>query len=417
MSTFFENTQKIIQEAAEQGHIAERARAKMLIPDRVLEFQIDLTRDDGSIMHLPAWRVQHNNVLGPYKGGIRFHQDSNLDEVKALASLMTWKTSLCGLPFGGGKGAIRVDPRSLSKRELEEVSRSYVRAIYEYIGPQKDVPAPDVGSNAEIMDWMTDEYSRLAGTAEPAAFTGKSVQKGGSQGREVATGFGGYVVLREFLASTHREVNTSPTVAIQGFGNVGANIARLLAENGFRVIAISDSKGALFEEQGIDVPSVIDMKERTGIIERNKCYSLNSHEKMCLPLTNDQLLALDVDILIPAALENQITENNAGAVRARVVLEMANGPVTPGAEAMLTAWGIQVIPDILANGGGVAGSYFEWVQSQDQSYWPEQQVLEKIEKQMIETFRHVAGTREHYQTSWRLAAFIYALQRIAQKIS
>ncbi|QQG45144.1 MAG: Glu/Leu/Phe/Val dehydrogenase [Candidatus Sungiibacteriota bacterium] len=414
MSTFFENTSKIVNKAAGVAHISDDILARLQKPDKILEFEIPVKMDDGSEKKFQAWRVQHNNALGPYKGGIRYHPESNLDEVRALASLMTWKTSLMGLPYGGAKGVVKVDSRALSLRELEELSRGYVRAIWKEIGPQKDVPAPDVGTNPQIMDWMTDEYSKLVGQWSPAAFTGKSVEKGGSYGREIATGFGGYVVLREFLNLSGPKIGTS--VAIQGFGNVGSNIAKLLAQNNFKIIAISDSKGGLYEEAGIDIKKVADTKERTGTIDRKTCYALEPHGEACRELTNEELLTLPVDILIPAALENQITADNAAHIKAHAILEMANGPTTPEAEAIMTERGIEIIPDILANGGGVVGSYFEWVQSLDKKYWTEKEVLDKIDEKMKEAFGAVVEMKNKYNTTWRLASYLRAITRVAEAL-
>lgn len=411
MSTFFENTQRLVEEAVAIAQIPGDILTRLQEPNNILEFEVPVGGKK-----FQAWRVQHNNALGPYKGGIRFHPDSNLDEVKALASLMTWKTSLMGLSYGGAKGAVKVDPRALSAQELEELSRGYVRAIWQEIGPQKDVPAPDVGTNAQIIDWMADEYSKLVGHWEPAAFTGKSVEKGGSQGREVATGFGGYVILREYLNLVPSAYSLVPSVAIQGFGNVGSNIAKILYEHGFKVVAISDSKGALYEEEGIDIKKVADVKEKTGIIERARCYAVSPHDEPCRQFTNEELLELPVDILIPAALESVITKDNADKIKAKVVIEMANGPVTPEAEEILTKRGIEIIPDILANGGGVVGSYFEWVQSLDQKYWGEEEVLKKIDEKLTEAFQRVAEARNEYKTTWRLAAYIRALNRVVEAI-
>lgn len=418
MSTFFQNTLKLVNEAAKIAQIEGAVLAKLQKPDKILESEVPV-----GDKKFQGWRVQHNNALGPYKGGIRFYPDSNLDEVEALASLMTWKTSLMGIPYGGAKGAVKVDPKSLSAEELEELSRGYVRAIWQEIGPQKDVPAPDVGTTPQILDWMTDEYSKLAGKWTPAAFTGKSIEKGGSAGRDVATGFGGYVVLREYLKFVPDSVwNKSQTesgtkVAIQGFGNVGMNIAKILYEKGLKVVAISDSKGALYEKDGIDIKKVADVKEKTGIIERPKCYAVSPHSEACRELTNEDLLELPVDILIPAALENVINKDNADKIKAKVILEMANGPVTPEAEKILTEQGVEIIPDILANGGGVVGSYFEWVQNLENKHWSEEEVLQKIDKKLVEAFQAVVETKNKYMINWRMASYVRAIARVAEALS
>ena len=415
MSTFFEQTQTLVKRAADVLGLSAEMLTRLNTPDRVLEFELSVRMDDGTEKKFPAWRVQHNNALGPYKGGIRFHQDSNLDEVKALASLMTWKTSLMGIPYGGAKGAVVVDPRSLSARELEELSRSYVRAVAQYIGPDKDVPAPDVGTNAQIMEWMVDEYEKIVGKPSPAAFTGKPIEKGGSHGREEATGFGGYVIIKEYMAhKAFADTGENITAAIQGFGNVGQNIASFLYRHGLKIIAVSDSKGGLCEPEGINIPRLLEIKEKTGIIDRNKCYALSAHQMLCRDCSNASLLAIKTDILIPAALENQITEINAPDVKAKVILEMANGPVTPEAEALLLSQGIDIIPDILANGGGVVGSYFEWMQSGANDYWNKERVLQAIEEKMKAAFRDVANTKGTHGVSWREAAYIRALGRVVQ---
>lgn len=412
MATFFENTRRMVDQAANIAQIKRDILSCLQKPDKILEFEIAVGGKK-----FPAWRVQHHNALGPYKGGIRFYPEATLDEVKALAALMTWKTSLMELPFGGAKGAVRVDPRSLSVEELEELSRGYVRAIWKEIGPDKDIPAPDVGTNPQIMDWMTDEYSKLIGHWEPATFTGKSVEKGGSQGREVATGFGGYVVLREFLklGNPVSKLETGfPSVAIQGFGNVGANIAKILFQHDFKITAISDSKGALYEPNGIDIKKVSEVKERTGIIDRNTCYALTPHNLPCIHFTNEDLLELPVDILIPAALENVITAENADKIQAKVILEMANGPVTPEAEAILAERGVELIPDILANGGGVVGSYFEWLQNRQNERWSKREILRKIDEKLTAAFKAVVETKRKYNGTWRLASYIRAVSRVAE---
>ena len=415
MSTFFENTLTILDETSALVPELKEKIDRLKTPDRVLVFTVPVLMDNGSEERFEAWRVQHNNALGAYKGGIRFHPDSNLDEVKALALLMTFKTSLMGLPFGGGKGAIRVDPRTLSENERERISRAYACAIADKIGPQVDVPAPDVGTNSQILDWMADEYSKIVGHDEPATFTGKSIEKGGSRGREVATGFGGFVVLKEYLAQHPLSKKPQDTkVAIQGFGNVGAHIARFLFDAGFRIVAIADSKGALYEENGIDILRMLDVKEKTGIIDRQNCYAVSTHGTTCIPYTNEDLLAADVDILIPAALESVITKGNADAIRAKVILEMANGPLTAEADEILLKKGVEIIPDILANGGGVVGSYFEWVQSLERNYWHEEKVLASIEEKMKEAFKNVREMKERYHIDWRRAAYVYSMKRVAE---
>ena len=415
MSTFLQNTQKLIDEATKIAGVSDAMKNSLETPEKGLEFKIPVKMDNGLEQNFQAWRVQHNSALGPYKGGLRFHPDSNLDEVSALASLMTWKTSLAGIPYGGGKGAIKVDPKKLSKRELEELSRGYVRGLWQNIGPQKDIPAPDVNTNSEIMDWMTDEYTKLSGKSGLATFTGKSVEKGGSRGREIATGFGGFVILREYLNLNPNAYNLKPSVAIQGFGNVGSNIAKLLYENDFKIIAISDSKGALYEKEGIDISKVIDIKEKTGIIQRNLCYGIADHNnEPCKQLTNEELLELPVDILIPAALESVITEKNADKIQAKVILELANGPITAEADAILSKKEIEVIPDILANAGGVVGSYFEWMQNLKGESWGEGEVLEKIDDQLVAAFQEVVKTKGKYPNiSWRMASFVRAIERVA----
>ena len=458
MSTFFEDTQKLVDEAARMAKIPADVLARLQKPDHVWEFELAVKMDDGSEKKFSAWRVQHNNALGLYKGGIRFHPASDLDEVKALASLMTWKTAVAGLPYGGGKGAVAVDPRALSPRELEALSRAYCRAIAPHIGPRADIPAPDVGTNAQVLDWMADEYAKIIGRWEPAAFTGKSVAHGGSRGRDIATGFGGYVVLREYLKTSVPDLvwnafqtksGTGKSVAIQGFGNVGANIARILFEKGFKIVAISDSKGALYEPGGIDIRKVSDVKERMGIIDRATCYSLASHPGPCRTSPNEELLFLPVDILIPAALEAVITRDNAEKIRAKIILEMANGPVTREADEILARCGVEIIPDILANSGGVVGSYFEWVQSLapvenlkkyeselkshigekhwqeivgdvasltglEQKYWTEEQVLAKIDEKLAQAFAAILEEKEKYGVSWRMASYIRAITRVAE---
>lgn len=411
---FFENTLKTMGRIFEILKLSPAKVEKLSRPDKILDFKLTVAMDDGSSREFPAWRIQYNNVLGPYKGGIRFHPDSSLDEVKALAALMTWKTSLMSLPYGGGKGAVKVDPRTLSQSELEKLSRAYVRAIWQDIGSQKDVPAPDVNTNSQIMDWMVDEYSKLAGQKDLAVFTGKSLSNGGAAGRDKATGWGGFVVLQEFLKG--RPDITEKTVAIQGFGNVGSHLAKFLFDAGFKIVAISDSQGALYEPKGIDIDKILSVKDKAGIIDREICYSLDGQGK-CQVFANSDLLLLPVDILVPAALEDQINKDNVSQIGAKVILEMANGPVTQEADTVLREKNIDVLPDILANGGGVAGSYFEWQQNLANETWLEADYLKKLEEKMVESFKAVEETKNRLGVDWRLAANARAIERVANALS
>ena len=391
-------------------------------PKQIHAFEIPLPMEAGRLRQgfggpretrvFRAWRVQHNDARGPFKGGIRYHPDSNLDEVEALASLMTWKTSLVGIPYGGAKGAVTVDPKQLSQKDLEAVSRSYIRRLFDVIGPKRDIPAPDVGTNPQVMAWMVDEYSKLAGQFEPTAFTGKPVEIGGSFGRDTATGFGGAVVLREFLKAKKLKAHRL-RVAIQGFGAVGSAIARLLFKDGYRVVALSDSRGGIFEPNGIDVEEIVRTQEGRGLVNQRPRSLGEAAGARYRTISNEELLALDVDVLIPAALENVINEANAERLKAKVVLEMANGPVTAEADAMLGARGVAVIPDILANSGGVVGSYFEWVQGLARFYWEEDEVMTKIEQIMVKAFRQVASEQSNGGT-WREAAYRLAVGRVAE---
>lgn len=419
MATFFEQTRASVGRAASALGLDAGTISLLEKPKQVHAFDIPLPMESGGLSTgsgretriFKAWRIQHSDALGPYKGGIRYHPDSNLDEVEALASLMTWKTSLVGIPYGGAKGAVTVDPKGLLPRELEAVSRSYVRRLFDVIGPKRDIPAPDVGTTPQVMAWMVDEYSKLAGYFEPTAFTGKPVEIGGSFGRDTATGFGGAVVLREFLKAKKLTAKKL-TVAIQGFGAVGSSIARLLFKEGYRVVALSDSKGAMYQPDGIDVEATIQTQGERGLVNQRPCSLEEASGGKCRVITNDALLELEVDILIPAALENVVNETNAERLTANVILEMANGPVSAEADAILASKGIEVIPDILANSGGVVGSYFEWVQGLARFYWEEDEVFSRIERIMAKAFAAVAEGRAK-GGSWREASYRLAVKRVA----
>lgn len=370
-------------------------------PNREIRISIPVTMDDGSLHIFEGYRVQYNNARGPYKGGIRFHQDTDINEVKALAFWMALKCAVANIPMGGGKGGITVDPKKLSKTELENLSRGWVKLMAPVIGPDTDVPAPDVNTTPEIMAWMSDEYAHITGDTTNATFTGKPLSTGGSEGRGPATGLGGFYVfdcLRGKMAMPE-----SCTVVIQGFGNVGGNAAEILSHHGHTIIALSDSKGAIFKKDGIDIALLNQYKKEHGQI---------SGFPGSISITNKELLELECDVLIPAALENQITETNANAIKAKMIMELANGPTTPEADDILYSRNITVIPDILANAGGVTVSTFEWEQNKKGEHWTEGEVFKKLKKIMEEEAELIFTRSSELKTDLRRTAFIIALERI-----
>lgn len=376
------------------------------VPKRILKVYIPVRMDDGSIKNFEGFRVQHNDARGPFKGGIRFSPQVSMDEVMALSMWMTWKTAVVGIPYGGAKGGVIVDTKKLSKGELEKLSRGYVRAVHKFIGPNIDVPAPDMYTTPEIMAWMANEFSRIAGENTPASFTGKPVDVGGSLGRADSTSVGGVYVLEEALAKIKKE-KRHITVAIQGLGNVGANAAKILYNEDYNIMAVSDSKGGIASEldKRLDIEEVLKYKEKNGSVA-----GFPKTKK----ITNEELLVLPVDVLIPAAMENQITAKNAGNIKAKIVLELANGPTTPEADKILDEKGVLLIPDILANAGGVLVSYFEWVQNRMGYYWDEAEVNAKLKKQMVKSFNDVWERKEKYKVDTRVAANILALERVVK---
>jgi glutamate dehydrogenase (NAD(P)+) len=371
-------------------------------PKRQIVVSCPVQMDSGEIEVFTGYRVQYNITLGPAKGGIRYHPDVSLDEVTALAAWMTWKCAVAQLPFGGGKGGIVCDPSRMSKRELEALTRRYVAEIIDAIGPEKDVPAPDVNTNDQVMAWFMDTYSMHVGHTETAVVTGKPVEMGGSLGRREATGRGVMITTRE--AAKHRQLAIQgATVAVQGFGNVGSVSADLLARVGAKIVGVSDWKGGVYNAKGLDVAALLKHAAQHKTVD-----GFPGGE----PLTNEELLALDVDVLVPAALENQLTEDNAGAVRAKIVVEGANGPTTPEAHQMLHERGVLVVPDILANAGGVTASYFEWVQNRHGYYWSETEVNDRLEAKMIEAFEAVLASSTKYKVDMRTAAYAVAIARV-----
>jgi len=371
-------------------------------PKRQITVSCPIQMDNGQIEVFTGYRVQYNITLGPAKGGIRYHPDVSLDEVTALAAWMTWKCAVAHIPFGGGKGGIICDPTKMSRRELEALTRRYVAEIIDAIGPEKDVPAPDVNTNDQVMAWVMDTYSMHVGHTETAVVTGKPIEMGGSLGRREATGRGVMIVTREAAKHLGFEIKGA-SVAIQGFGNVGSVSAELLAGIGARVVAVTDWKGGIYNAAGLDIPKLI-----AHTAEQKTVAGFPGAE----PLSNDDLWGLDVDVLIPAALENQITEENAPKIRAKVLVEGANGPTTPDAHELLYQRGVFVVPDILANSGGVTTSYFEWVQDRYGYFWDLSEVNERLEKKMCQAFDSVLQTALKYKVDLRTAAYIVAISRV-----
>ncbi len=389
----------------ERAGIPDALYERLTRPDRIIEVPVSVEMDEGPRAVFEGYRVQHNNILGPYKGGLRYHSHVDMDEVKALSFWMTMKNALVDVPFGGGKGGVKVDPKSLSSGELERLTREFARQLAPYIGPDIDVPAPDVNTNGQIMAWIRDEYEKLTGATAPGVVTGKPVGQGGSEGRTEATGMGGSYVLDEILRQ-QGEVGEGKTVAIQGFGNVGSYLARYLVASGYKVVAISDSRGAVRGADGItDIDALEAHKKSTGALG-----GFAGTESM----NPSQILELDVDIAVPAALENSITNANAQNIQAKIVLEMANGPTTPEADAILRERGITVIPDILANAGGVAVSYFEWYQNVHGEKWEKGDVFRKLEDKMRAAARAVFTEAGKDSLTLREAAYIVALRRLSQ---
>lgn len=387
-----------VGKAADLLGLSEGERTKLMTPDRILTAELSIPLDAGGTATFPAYRVQFNRERGPYKGGIRFHPSADQDEVEALAAMMAIKCAVVDIPFGGAKGGVNVDAKKLSKAELEALSRAYVRAFAEHLGPELDVPAPDVNTNPQIMDWMLDEYEALTGATSPAFITGKSVGNGGSLGRDTATADGAIFVLNSLLADRHMSTDKL-TAAVQGAGNAGAQAARLFSGMGLKVIALADSKGTLSNVDGVDVEAALAAKEAGKPLG----------EFLSAP---DDVIEAACDILVPAALEEQVRSDNAERVKAGIVLEIANGPVTPEADDVLAARGVAIIPDVLANAGGVTVSYFEWLQNRAGEAWSAVAVRERLEETMKDAYRDVADFALDRGVTMREAAYALALSRI-----
>jgi glutamate dehydrogenase/leucine dehydrogenase len=421
MINFLENVQWQLQKTANILKISPEVLKNIQQPNRILQFSIPIKRANGQMEAFPAFRIQHSNLLGPYKGGILFSPEVNVGQIKALAEIMTWKTSLVGLPFGGAKGGIRVDPERLSRQELEELSRGYIKGIFNFLGPQVDIPAPDINTNPQIIAWMIDEFSLLKGEFVPAAFTGKPLNISGSKGRDVAAAYGGAIILKEIIKDFFpNQLNNSPTVALQGFGKIGKNLARILQGAGFNIVALADKTGGIRDFQGkkLDIDKIIQcIKGKNSLIDcychNERCFKASKNQQ----INNEDLLKTEVDILILAAVEEQIHKDNAEHIQAKIVLEIANGAINYEGENILAQRDILIVPDILAGAGGVIASYLEWFQNIEESYWPEEQVLERTERMLLDAYESVKNIALERRVSLKEAARIKAIERLARQLN
>ena len=423
MSTAFQNAMLQLERAAKVIDLDPNVLKLLQAPERIIQLKIPVKMDSGEIKIFDGYRVQYNNWAGPYKGGIRYFPSVDLDEVKALAFWMTIKCAVAGIPMGGGKGGVAVNPKELSKGELERLSRAFGKIIAPNIGPLVDVPAPDVYTNAEIMNWVKEsfiEYKKnqakeIGVELTPAqvkkldaVITGKAVGQGGSLGRDRATAMGGFFILNK-MVETRLTVSLQPTIAIQGFGNAGSVMSELCHAAGYKVVAVSDSQGGIYNEAGLNIPEVVKHKQSTGGVKGDLSGVCRIKE-----ITNDELLELPVDVLVPAALENQITKDNAARIKAKFILELANGPVTPEADEILSKIDIKSVPDVLTNSGGVTVSYFEWQQNLDNQSWSEAQVFDKLKQIIVPAFDRIWAMHEEKKINLRTAAFAVALERLKE---
>lgn len=414
-NSLFENALQRLEKAAEHANVEPEIVEKLKHPKATLEVSVPVRRDDGSLSVFKGYRVRYDDSRGPTKGGLRYHPLVNIDEVKALAFWMTFKCALMNIPYGGAKGGVEVDPKQLSKLELERLSRSFIAHIAGFIGPDTDIPAPDVYTNARIMGWMMDEYSKIARCRTPGVITGKPIALGGSLGRDDATGRGAYYCIKE-MERIHNWQPENITVAVQGFGNAGQHVAHLLHHDGYKIVAISDSQGGIYKAEGFDVPSIIQAKNSTRKVQAVYCNGSVCETIEADHISNEELLKLDVDILLPSALENQITEANANAINAKTIVEVANGPVTAEADPILNKKGIVIVPDILANAGGVTVSYFEWTQNKAGYYWSLEEVHQRLQVIMAREFNEVYSFAAQRNIDMRTAAYAVALQRLGEAI-
>ena len=415
-NSLFSDASKRLETALKYVVISEDAVEHLKYPKSSLSVSIPVRMDDGSLKVFQGHRVRYDNTRGPAKGGVRYHPGVSLDEVQSLAFWMTFKCAVLNLPFGGGKGGITVDPKALSKLELERLSRGYIDAIADFIGPDVDILAPDVYTNAMIMGWMMDQYSIIRRQISPAVVTGKPLTMGGSAGRDEATATGAYFVIETILPK-FQLIPSKTTVAVQGFGNAGAVLAEQLYKAGYKVVAVSDSQGGIYAPNGLDIPSIRQYKASGNKVKavyyKNTVCNIVEHEVV----SNEELLSLEVDVLVPAALENQINETNAKMIKAKYIFEVANGPVTSAADKILEEKGIYVIPDILVNAGGVTVSYFEWVQNRSGLYWTIEEVNQRLKQKIVAETERIWATSQELAISIRTAAYVHALNRLGEALN
>ena len=400
----YENMLSVLESAADLLGLEKNDYETLKYPERILQVSIPIEMDDGDIKVFEGFRIQHSSSRGPCKGGIRYHQDVDMDEVKALAAWMTFKCAVVNIPYGGAKGGVKVDPAKLSKNELKRLTRRYIASIMPIIGPERDIPAPDVNTNPEIMGWVMDTYSMMKGFAVPGVVTGKPIEIGGSLGRLEATGRGVLLITQELIKHMGFHLKKL-SVAIQGMGNVGGTAAKLLYEEGFKIVAVSDITGGIHAEDGLDIPAVLEFMSQGGALSRYDAQGV-------VRLAKDDILTTECDILIPAALENQLTIANANDVKAKIIIEGANGPTDVEADEIFNKKGIIVVPDILANAGGVVVSYFEWVQNLESFMWDLEEVNTNLKKIMTKAFKEVVDTTEKNHTTMRMGAYMVAIKRL-----
>jgi glutamate dehydrogenase (NADP+) len=399
--------QKRLSEIGVIAGFSEENLSTLMQPERALTAHIPLKRDDGTLDILPAIRVQYSRILGPTKGGIRFHPSVDSYEVTELSFLMTLKNSLAGLPYGGAKGGVAVDAKTLSAGELERVARGYVRAFADILGSDKDIPAPDVGTNEQVMAWMVEELEKITGKKDLAAFTGKPISLGGSLGRETSTSRGGYFILKEMFNS---QMTSEIKVAIQGFGNVGSHLAELLSADGFKIVSVSDSSAGVYREDGLNVGKLVEFKNRGGRFA--DLPAQGGWEGGGKIIDSEDVLFVDADVLAPSALGGVIIRENVSKIKAKTIIEMANGPIEEPAEESLAEKGVVIVPDILANSGGVIVSYFEWEQNRREEVWEEEKVNQRLKEMILEAFEKVRGVSNEKRVTLREASYIVALERL-----